>query len=157
MNKIPLKQAIASGSWFECHAKRYDEQLHFRLRVLAFEKASVEEIDPSLVDTVTIEGVLWLLSVAVVSLNKTPTDAHKVRDASKLIDEDGFEFGSFYPDNSWNLGVDEKTSALRRFSEWSGTLPLSPKIKARGAIAFVLPDEENNYYFGLNAGNIREA
>ena len=67
MDKLSLKQAIASGTWFECHAKWYDEELCFRLRVLSFEQASVEEIDPSLVDEVTIEGVLWLLFVEVVS------------------------------------------------------------------------------------------
>lgn len=152
MNKVPLKKAIASGSWFECHAKSNGEEIHFRLRILAFERCSLDELDPSQADAVTIEGVLWLLTVEVVSLRKTPTDACLVRYASKLIDEDDFEFASFRLDF-----VQDKSSVLRRFSSWSDNPPLSPKIKAKGSIAFVLPDEENNYYFSLNEGSIIEA
>lgn len=99
-----------------------------------------------------MEAVLWLLSVEVVNLNKTPTDAHQLREVSKIIDRDGFEFPFFDSD----LDRDER-SPLRRFSGWSGDLPLSPKIKARGAIAFVLPDEENEYFYALTEGSIKEA
>ena len=76
-----------------------------------------------------------------------------MRNVCKLIDEDGFEFEDF--DNS-TLDCSEG-SDLHRFSGWSDNPPLSPKIKAQGAIAFVLPDEENSYYLALDNGNIQEA
>jgi hypothetical protein len=151
MNKIPLKQAVSSGVWYECRAKQYDEKVHFRLRVLGFERTSVEELDPSNEQGVTAEGVLWLLSLEVVNLSKKPVDASTLPDVMRLIDEDGFEFEAFASDLSYVDG-----SPLFRFS--GGCCQrLSPKIKASGAVAFTLPDEDSKYYLVFNEGSVKEA
>jgi len=139
MSNIPLKEAIASGTWLDCHAKRYHDEVNFRLKVMAFDRTSVEELggwppgdreDP-------IEGILWLLSVEVVNLCKTPQRVWEIKRTIKVVDEDGYEFEPFCSnlDNNKNTG-------LYRFSGNYDAQPFLPKIKASGAIEFVLPDEE---------------
>ena len=95
MNSIPIKEAITSGAWYECHARCYQEPIQFRLRVLAFERTSVVQINPQLVRSVTVEGVLWLLSVEVVNLDKAPVGAWRVRHVISLKDAEDFEFPVF--------------------------------------------------------------
>jgi hypothetical protein len=69
----------------------------------------------------------------------------------RLIDEDGFEFEAFASDLSYVDG-----SPLFRFS--GGCCQrLSPKIKASGAVAFTLPDEDSKYYLVFNEGSVKEA
>lgn len=150
MKRVSLKEGVSSGKWYECQADYCGEKFRFRIRFVGFQRSSVEEIDASLVDEVTLEGVLWILSLEVVNLNKKSMRGLDVREIARLIDEDGYEFETFGSD------LDEAEGcALNRFSNWGDAL--SPKLKARGAVAFVLPDEETNYYFGLCDGNIREA
>ncbi len=156
MSSVPLKEAIASGAWLECHAKSTvnggnEREIHYRLRVLAFTRTSVEDISPSLVGQVLVEGILWLLSVEVVNLCKTGFNASRIKYSIKLVDEEGFEFQPF----DGALGYD-KNAGHNRFSTYGAPWP-SPKIKATGSIAFVLPDEENNYYLAVEDGNIKEA
>ncbi len=98
MSGIPLNEAIAAGAWFECHSKYYDKELHYRLKVVAFSRTSVDDIDVSLVGKVLVEGILWLLSVEVVSLCSARTDVCLIKDSIVLIDEDGFTFEPFSSD-----------------------------------------------------------
>jgi hypothetical protein len=151
MGKIPLKEAIASGAWLECHARDFDGELHFRLRVVAFEQSSVDEIGGSRLNVDRLEGILWLLGVEVVNLCKTSIKGCKIKYNIKLIDDDGYEFESFHSD------LDYKTIAgLLRFADISPNPPLLPKIKASGSVAFVLPDEDAIYYLAVKDGSIRE-
>ncbi len=155
MSNIPLKEAIASGAWLECHARfkvdaGNEKEIHYRLRVLAFARTSVDDIDASLVGKVLVEGVLWLLSVEVVIVSKMPIDGHWFQHSIKLIDEDGCEFENYCGDLDKN-----ESAGLRRFSNNTGVPPLSPKIKATGSIAFILPDETDNYYLAFKDGNTR--
>lgn len=153
MNSISISEAIASGVWYDCTAFCFEEQMTFRLRALGFERTTVAEIEPRLSPPVAVEGVLWLLSVEVVNLDKAPIRASNVADAFSLTDVDGCEFPRFY---NGGLSLNPR-SVLHRFSGWSGNPPLSPKIKATGSIAFVLPDEENSYRLTLKKGSIKEA
>jgi len=153
MNKYSVANAIESGTWHECKGKYFEEEISFRLRILAFRRTTIEEIDESLINEVVIEGILWLMSVEVINLCKKPIDAWKLRDTLVLIDEDEYEFEYF---SNSDLDQDED-SGLHRFSGWSSNTSLSPKIKAVGAIPFVLPDEENNYYLMIKDGQIQEA
>jgi len=153
MSNIPLKEAIASGAWLECHinAFRYDVERGCRLRVVAFERKSVEEIVEVPLDMeFRVEGVLWVLSIEVVNLSKTPMRASRIKRSIRLVDKDGFEFEPF----KTHLEYYSKCAGLERFTD--GSPALSPKIKASGAILFVLPDEENTYYLTIKDGNIRE-
>jgi len=153
MKNVQLKKAIESGAWHECSGKYFGEERPFRIRVLGFCRKTIEEIDQSLLNKVEIEGILWLMSVELVSLCKKPVDAVGIRNLLTLTDEEGFQFEPFS-----NSDLDRnKNSGLHRFSDWSDSAPLSPKIKAIGSIAFVLPDEENNYYLGIKDGQIRES
>lgn len=149
MNKISVTEAIAGGAWYECKGMYFDEDLHFRLRVLGFSRTTIEEIDASLVDEIELEGILWLMSVEVVNLCKKPVDAYNLKYALSLLDEDGYEFEHFPNSDLRNV----KARGINRFSGKS----LSPKIKAVGAIPFVLPDEENKYYLVIKEGQILEA
>jgi len=157
MSNIPLKEAIASGAWLECHTiSCYREEFSFRLQLKEFHRASNGEIDRSMINEIFVEGVLWLLSFDVVNLTKGPIDGWYVRNALRLVDQDGFGFEpyrieSFASHLDWN-----ESTGLRRFANVNPNLPLSPKIKASGSIAIVLPDEENNYYLAIKDGNIRE-
>lgn len=152
MKKISLRDVIAAGTWFECHAKCYDEDLHFRLRVVAFTRTSVEEIDPTQVNKVVVEGILWLLHIEVVNLGKTPTSACRLGRKIKVADQDGFEFHAVDTGS-----LPSAHPGLKRFADWSSTPLLSPKIKACGSIAFDLPDEETSYYLAIKDGSIKEA
>jgi hypothetical protein len=172
MGRIPLKEAIASGAWLECHAK-LEEDLCYRVKVLAFDKTSVEEVvrsglpgpvegstsvksqraiaaRQSRIRAVPVEGILWLLSVEVVNLCRIPREACLFKDRIKLIDEDGFEFEPFESALDYYEGT-----GLHRFCKYH-VPPLSPKVKVNGSIAFVLPDEENSYYLAFKDGNIEE-
>ena len=130
MNRVSVTKAIETGTWYECKWKHYDEEFHFRLRILGFNPTTVAEIDVSLIDKVKIEGILWLISIEVVNLNKQPFRPDVIPDSLMLMDEDGYQFEAFIANN---LSFDEE-SGLLRFSVWPGSPSLSPKIKAIGKI-----------------------
>ena len=152
MSNISLKEATKSGAWLECHlnATRYDLERDCRVLVVAFERKSVEEIvEAPLARDLAGEGVLWVLSIEVVNLTKTPMRAPRIKRSIRLVDKDGFEFEPF----KTHLEYYSKCTGLERFTDHSPAL--SPKIKASGAILFVLPDEENTYYLTIKDGSIR--
>lgn len=145
-----VRQAIALETWFDCAGNYYDESIRFRLRVLDFARTSAAEIDPQV--EVEIEGDLWLLRVEVVSLCREPIPAYRVRDLISLVDHEDFRFDAF----SSPLNYD-RVSRLHRFAGSSDTAPLSPKIKATGAIAFQLPGGPANYRVAIRGGEIAPA
>jgi hypothetical protein len=153
MSNISVKDATKSGAWLECHinAFRYDVERDCRLRVVAFERKSVEEIVETPLDReFRVEGVLCVLGIEVVNLSKTPMRASRIKRSIRLVDKDGFEFEPF----KTHLECYSKCAGLERFTD--GSPALSPKVKASGAILFVLPDEENNYHLAIKDGHIRE-
>lgn len=141
MAGFPLKQAIQSGGWLQCTGYDYDVDLHFRVRVLGFSPTTLEELTENEPDTqinAELEGVLWILFLEVVNLNKKPVAAHDLYMIVKVTDADGYQFDPFEEETDL---YDIKP--FDRFGYSAG--PLSPKLKAKGAIAFVLPDEESDY------------
>lgn len=146
---VPLKDAIESGGWYECVGRCFDEEHRFRLRVLDFVETTVDEIDDSL--AVEVEGVLWLMSVEIISLCKEPCSADHVADTIALMDSEGFRFDRF---DGGNLSHN-RPSGLFRFSGWSDNHPLTPKVVAAGSLAFVLPPQECNYQIVIRDGQIR--
>lgn len=157
MSKIPLKEAIATGAWLDCHAiSCYREEFSFRLQLKGFHRASNGEIDRSMINEIFVEGVVWLLSFDVVNLTKGPINGWYVREAIRLVDQDGFEFEPYRIERfASNLNWSDNPG-LCRFANVTPNLPLSPKIKASGSITIVLPDEEANYCLAIKDGNIRE-
>jgi hypothetical protein len=148
LDKILISEAIQGGNWYDCQYERNDEQVHFKLRILAFRKTSVQEIKPD--SDEHTEGVLWIMEIEVVSLNKRPLEAYKVRRSIELEDHEEFVFEVF---TEGKLDSDEK-SGLHRFSSWSSNPSLSPKIKAWGSILFRLPEEDAQYSLVIKNGSV---
>jgi hypothetical protein len=151
LEKVSISEAIQNGNWYDCKSERYDEQIHFKLCILDFRKTSAQEIKPD--SDEQTEGALWIMEIKVISLNKRPLEAYKVRDSIELEDHEEFVFEAF---TEGKLDLDEK-SGLRRFSGWSSNSPLSPKIKAWGSILFRLPEEEAQYSLLIKDGSVTAA
>lgn len=166
--KIPIKEAINSGSWFKCQVvtylhyypdHRHDDEFNFRLRILSFDRINLDEVDdPARMDMMDLyEGILWLLKFEVVNLFKKELSPWYVLDSVRVIDRDGFEFQA---SNDSHLTYDSnyaKITKLDRFHDITGNPPLIPKVKTSGALAFLLPDEENaEYHISVVGGNIQE-
>lgn len=147
MASVKLREAIAGGHWYDCTAERYNESLHFKVRVVAFSQTSAQEIDPDSEEE--FEGDLWLLKIEVVNLDKRPVEVSYVRDVLELEDDEGYVFQPF---TATDLDLDRE-SGLLRLSGGSGT-PLSPKLKASGAVLFVLPQEDSEYSLSIQEGSI---
>lgn len=147
MTPTDVRQAIACGTWFDCSGSYRDESLRFKLRIVDFTCTSPAEIDPKI--DVVVEGVLWLLRLEVVNLCREPVSALRVKQLISLLDDEDFRFDAFFSP----LDRD-RSRGLRRFSDWSDNPPLSPKIKAAGAIAFQLPFELASYRIAIKNGEI---
>lgn len=110
--KIPIIEAIDSGAWFNCTARAndisteheaFDEfgsvRFNFRARLLSFSQIPLESIDqPKLLSTLD-EGILWLLKLEVINLNKKPCYAWYVKDAIELFDQDNYLFKAYQNDD----------------------------------------------------------
>lgn len=157
--KIPIKEAIDSGIWFNCRTRKYlsNEEIFFRLRVLSFEKIRLEEVDdPHEIEL--DEGVFWLMRIEVVSLNKKELEPYYIKDRIILTDQDGFEFHAVSDNHLTYHSKYAKITGLNRFAGWSDIPYLKPKIKAKGAVAFLLPnDDEADYFLSIDEGSIEEA
>ena len=133
MDYVSLNKALVSGAWLECYANAtcFDIERHYLLRLISFERKNIGVL-----------GMLGKLRIEVVNISKTPMRGSRVQRGLKLVDDDGFEFRF----TKWN--------GCNRFADNSPRL--SPKLKAAGTIALILPNEENNYYLAIKDGNIRE-
>lgn len=150
--KIPIKEAVNSGAWLQCHSKMYDKYFDFRLRLLSFEKIDLADIDePNKIDNFdSKEGNPWLMKLQIVNLNKKEVASGYITGSIIITDQDDFEFTEFTDVHlTFNSNFAEK-SGLRNFL-------LRPKIKYTGALAFMLPkDEEIEYYLSVLDGDIQE-
>ena len=161
MAKIPIKDAINSGSWFKCEGSfRFEgielDECLFRIRVNDFIKVNLEEIDaPEKIDPKydLTSGDFWLLKFEVVNLYKKVRNAAYLRANIFLTDSDDFEFQGSEDYHVFLMSDFAKQSGLSNFF----FTPLNPKIKYSGALLFFLPREDNaEYFISINGGEINE-
>lgn len=148
---IPIKEAISSGAWL--HFSNPEEELDFRVKVLSFRKIDLKEVDnPEKVEI--NEGAIWyLMTIEFINLTKEEISQYQWKDEIVLIDNDGYKFNCKSDDH---LGLDSefsKKSGLYEF--YAGDY--IPKIKYKGAITFLLPDEpEAEYSLTMSEGTVIE-
>lgn len=150
---IPIKEAISSGAWLHCSSD--DGSIQFRLRVLSFGKINLADVDnPQNIKQTDSNAKWWLMKIEVVSLCKKNISPDRLFRNVLLVDQDGFEF---------NVTEDSHLSSSSGFSIKSGLKrfyfgDLIPKVKANGAISFLLPDDdEAQYSLSMGNGTVREA
>jgi hypothetical protein len=150
--KIPIKQGIESGSWFQCSTGGHS----FRIKLNAFERVNMVGInEPEKIDTKfdLQQGDFWLLKFDVINLTKQTITSGDMFHNILIIDQDNFEFS---PASEPHLSV------TSNYAEPSGLnafilLSMYPKIKYPGAELFFLPKEDNaKYFFSVPSGNIKE-
>lgn len=153
--KIPIKHAIDSGAWFQCHSKMYEKYFDFRLKLISFEKINLYEIDePSKIDKFDPEqGHLWLMRIQIINLNKMEVAYGYITGSILIVDQDNYKFSEF---DDFHLTRNSKYADKVGLKSFAG-LSFRPKIKYTGAIAFFLPkDEEIEYYISVLDGDIQE-
>ena len=148
---IPLKEAINSGAWFHFEIK--NGKVRFRVKFLSFEKLDLSRVDNP-VNIKDLElGIWFILTVEFINLCKERIATSDWIDDILLKDQDGFEF---------NEKTDMHLSYLSEFAEKSGLDKFYseyyiPKIKYKGAISFLLPNEsEQEYLILVKDGSIQE-
>lgn len=147
---IPLDDAITSGAWLDLHCE--ENENHFRLRVLSFEEIQLDEVDNAGKIELLEGGKWWSLKIEAVNLNKSRTISYELTDSLVLIDQDGFEFPATQDGHLCCHSNYSKKSGLNCFYFEN----MLPKIKACGAIAFFLPDEDAQYVIAAKEGTLTE-
>tara|TARA_R100000935_G_scaffold56440_1_gene87970 strand:+ start:2156 stop:2623 length:468 start_codon:yes stop_codon:yes gene_type:complete len=142
---VPVKEAINSGVWLLCEQRNnLFETNQFRLKVNSFRKIKLSEVDePDKMKNFDSNGVLWLMQIEVINLNKQPLSSNDGPNNLTLLDQDQFVFPTFYEIHLSYVSEFSKTSGISRFI----STDLLPKIKAEGAIIFQLPDDDDAEYF----------
>ena len=151
MKVFEISKCIESGSWLEGHIE--DNDVRFRIRLLGFGKVDLNEIESEEECSFDLsEGVLWILFLEVVNLTKSNVSCDDIKQYLRLVDADECRYDivedAYICQNS---EFAEKTR-LKRFyySEFK------PKMKATGAVLFLVPDEETIYSIGIESGRIKE-
>ena len=152
MAKIPIKHAIKSGAWLKCETEDYS----FRIRVLAFIKVKLKQIDnPQKIDPKydLTAGDLWLLKLEVVNFCKKKLSADLVKKEIFLIDNDDFEFTIVEDSHICSSSDFAVKSGLKTFY----LIEYVPKIKYIGAFLSFLPsDDSAEYFISVTGGDICE-
>ena len=150
---IPIKEAISSAAWLNCVNE--DQSIHFRVKIISFNKFSLEDInEPEKIKLIDSNGQWRVLQIEVVSLSKKIIYSSDGPGELLIIDQDGFEFEVTYDDHLWRSSDFGMKIGLRRFYFEK----LIPKVKAIGALAFFLPDDDEAVYsISLKEGTISEA
>jgi hypothetical protein len=150
---VPVREAINSGAWL--HFSSNDREIQFRLRVLAFEKLDLSQVDePDKIQHNETDAQWWLMKIEAVNLSKRTIRSDEMNRTVLLIDQDGFQF---------NFTQDSHLSLYSKFSTESGLHRffgnhLIPKTKAVGTISFRLPDDaETEYSIAMEDGIVTEA
>ncbi len=155
---ILVKTAIESGTWLHmnCHSVYSDHEqgVDLRIKVTSFEKIDMSEVDdPEELESMD-DGIYWIMHVEVVNLMKVQIRPRESTDSIVLVDQDGFTFATAEDSHLVSYSEYAKKSSLERLS----STELRPKIKARGAIAFLLPDDDfAKYSISVDEGTIIEA
>ena len=154
--KLPIKYAIDSGVWFKCETKTIDGPFIFKIRILSFDKVTNNIMRELQKEIRFDEGILWLMGVEVVNLNKIPFSGWHVQNQMILFDQDDFKFNTISVSELAVTKYGERVG-IKRFSGWSNVPELKPKIKAAGALPFLLPDDEHaDFFLSVESGNIQE-
>ena len=153
--KVPIKEAINSSAWHQCQVNDFDTEIDFRIRFLSFERITLELVDdPDKIEENLGDGILWLLRGEVISLYKKKIDACDISSNIILVDQDDFEFETI---TDWHLTGDSeyaKWTGLNAFSQGD----LVPKIRMKGALLFLLPDDnEAEYFLSVQGGKIQKS
>ena len=150
---VPIKEAISSGAWL--HFSNEDESVQFRLRAIAFRKVDLTEIDnPENIKAIDGNTQWRILEIEVINLSKKNIYSSDGPGKILLSDHDGYQFTVTYDEHLWRRSELGKRLGLKRFYFEI----LIPKTKAVGAIAFLLPDDdEAEYSLSLKNGTVREA
>jgi hypothetical protein len=149
---IPLNEAIETGSWLQAKT----DDLLFRFKPISFSKIDLAEIDNS--NKMKIDGgVLWLLKIEVVNMNKVQCHPFYIRDHIAIFDSDDFLFLPVKDDHLTSDSNFAVSNGLNRFVGWSSCPALPPKIKVSGALAYLLPEEDTKYFLSVKDGEISEA
>lgn len=152
---IPIKEAISSEAWLHCETTYNYELSQFRIKVMSFQKLNLLEVDePEKIDFRDEGTVVWIMDLEVVNLTK-----ERIRPGEEgpgrliLVDQDGFRFYTFRDSHLCCYSDFAKKSKTTRFY---GT-ELLPKIKAVGAMPFLLPDDDDAIYsISIIGGSIKE-
>lgn len=153
--KIPIKHAIESGAWFKCEANYFSNHYTFRFRTLAFEKINIHEIDEPHKMKLD-DGALWLLKIEFVNLNVEEILPPYVRNLIIVVDYEDYIFHPVGDLHLISLSQFAQKSGLERFATVIGNINLRPKIKTTGALAYLLPDDDAEYFISVPGGNIQE-
>lgn len=150
---IPIKEAISTGVWL--HFSRKEEQIQFRLKVVSFQKINFSEIDEPENMKERAENVQWrVLKVEVINLSKKNIYSSDGPGEILLIDNEGYEFEVTYDEHLWRHSEIGKRFGLNKFYFEK----LIPKAKIVGAIAFLLPDDDEiEYSLSIEEGEVKEA
>lgn len=152
---IPIKEAINTGAWLHCEYSDNEKLFQFRIKILSFRKVKLTEIDrPENISNFDLAATIWIIEIEVINLIKEALSPSYSTDKIILIDQDGFKFHVFH-DRYLRCWSDfaEKSKLIRFYGS-----DLIPKIKAVGAIPFLLPiDDEAEYSIAIKDGSIREA
>jgi hypothetical protein len=96
---------------------------------------------------------LWLLRGEVISLYKKKIDACDICSNIILVDRDDFEFETIADRHLTGDSKYAKRTGLNVFSQGG----LVPKICMKGALLFLLPDDnEAEYFLSVEGGKIQE-
>lgn len=158
MNKILLKVAIQTGLWYECYVKSIngwaENDVFFKIKIIDFEKIKLEEVDD--LEKVAFdkdESVLWILRLEIINMSKKTISAGGIASTILLVDDDDFAFDCFTDSHLLCSSEYGKNSGIQSVY----LNKLKPKIKAKGAIPYILPDQNSEYYLSILDGTIKEA
>lgn len=147
-----INELIQTGDWLQCSTKTYDGDIIFRIRTLSFGKMNDNEIDRSKIKKLD-EGILWILKIEIVNFTKNPLPAYHIRDKIKLLDQDNFMFDAIQDHYLTYDSIYATKNGLCRFISISGTPSLPCKMKTEGSLAFLLPDDELEFYLSIEDGD----
>lgn len=145
-----ISKCIDSASWLEGYLA--DDDIRFKLRVMAFEKLEFDynNLGDDLAFDIS-DGVLWLLVLQIVNLTKTTINCDDIKRNLRIVDSDDFCF-ELVEDRELCSDSEFATKAkLKRF--YYGKL--TPKLKATGSLLFLLPNEDTNYFISLVSGSLK--
>jgi hypothetical protein len=142
---VPVKDAINNATWLQCEERSnlFEANL-FRIKLNSFKKLNLSEVDePEKIEELDSNGVLWIMNLELVNLNKQPLRCNLGPGSLILLDQEHFVF-PITRDYHLRLGSKfSKSSGMERFHNTD----LLPKIKAVGSIIFQLPDDDDAEYF----------
>lgn len=144
MEKIAIKEAIASGEWLQY----LDKDVNMKIRILSIRNVDLAEID----DIHEVDrslplsnGNLLMLSTEMINMSSIKQD---YLPQLVLIDQDEFQFENL---------CDSHLRSGSAFSEKHHLIvfDLIPKLKYKVDYLFLVPKEESKYYLGTPEGTIK--